>query len=77
MIDESHDHNCEKGLVIIVRAAETSRVNTRFLDMPIVNVGSNENIFSHIDPVLSMTFCTLQYGFLAFIASSFRVTEED
>ena len=51
MIDESNDHNCDKGLVILVRAAETSRVHTRFLDMPVVNVGSGENIFNAIDIV--------------------------
>ena len=51
LIDESNDHNCEKGLVILVRAAETTGVATRFLDMPIVNVGSGENIFNAIDAV--------------------------
>ena len=51
MIDESNNHNCDKGLVILVRAAETSRVHTRFLDMPVVNVGSGENIFNAIDIV--------------------------
>ena len=44
MIDESNDHICNKGLVLLVRAAETSRVHTRFLDMPVVNVGGGENI---------------------------------
>ena len=49
LIDESNDNNSEKGLVILVRVTEESGVVTRFLDMPIVNIGTGDNIFNAID----------------------------
>ena len=46
---ESNDNNSEKGLFILVRVTEPAGVATRFLDMPVVNTGTGENIFNAID----------------------------
>ncbi len=47
MIDESNDKE-NKSCIILVRVldAEVGNVKTRFLDMPIVNIGTASNIFS-------------------------------
>ena len=47
LIDESNDKN-DKSCIMLVRVfdPEISEVCTRFLDMPVVNVGTAANIFS-------------------------------
>ena len=47
MIDESNDKE-DKSCIILVRVldAEVGNIKTRFLDMPIVNIGTASNIFS-------------------------------
>ena len=47
MIDESNDKE-DKSCIILVRVldAEVGNVKTRFLDMPIVNIGTAANLFS-------------------------------
>ena len=51
MCDESNDLNSEKLFVLLVRGYDeaTMKVTTRFLDMPVCNIGTAENLFSLID----------------------------
>uniref|UniRef100_H3ALC1 HAT C-terminal dimerisation domain-containing protein n=1 Tax=Latimeria chalumnae TaxID=7897 RepID=H3ALC1_LATCH len=53
LIDESNDQSSDKGLVMLVRVTNENRVVTRFLDMPIVNIGTGKNIFDAIDKCFS------------------------
>ncbi|XP_061162630.1 uncharacterized protein LOC133171854 [Saccostrea echinata] len=48
--DESNDRNSEKTLAIFVRYFDNQAV-TQFLDMPICNVGTSQNIFDHLEQV--------------------------
>lgn len=50
MIDESNDKE-NKSCIILARIldAEVGNVKTRFLDMPIVNIGTAANIFSALN----------------------------
>ena len=47
LIDESND-KVDKSCIILVRYLdhEIGNISTKFLDMPVVNVGSAQNIFS-------------------------------
>ena len=47
LMDESN-HKQDKSCIILVRGldAELGNVKTRFLDMPVVNIGTAENLFS-------------------------------
>ena len=49
-IDESNDRNCEKSLAILVRYF-TDQATTRFLAMPVCNIGTSQNIFEHLQEV--------------------------
>lgn len=46
-IDESNDRNSDKSLAILVRYF-TDRSYTKFLAMPICNIGTASNIFDHL-----------------------------
>ena len=54
LIDESNDKN-DKSCIILVRMfdPEVGDVRTRFLDMPIVNIGSAVNLFSALKSSLA------------------------
>jgi hypothetical protein len=49
-IDESNDRNCDKSLAILVRYF-TEKSETRFLAMPVCNIGTAANIFEHLQQV--------------------------
>lgn len=49
-IDESNDRNCDKSLAILVRYF-TDQATTKFLAMPICNIGKASNIFDHLQEV--------------------------
>ena len=48
-IDESNDRNTDKCLAILVRYFTTGNATTRFLSMPICNIGTAQNIFEQLD----------------------------
>lgn len=50
-IDESNDRNCEKSLAVLVRYFTSQSATTRFLAMPICNIGTSENIFGHLQQI--------------------------
>ena len=54
MMDESNDKN-DKSCIILVRAfdSELGDTRTRFLDMPIVNIGTAQNLFEALKSSLS------------------------
>ena len=54
MMDESNDKN-NKSCIILVRVFDSNvgDVRTRFLDMPIVNIGSAQNLFDALQCSLS------------------------
>ena len=54
MMDESNDKT-DKSCIILVRVLDSERgeVCTRFLDMPIVNVGNARNLFAALKTTLS------------------------
>ena len=54
MMDESNDKN-DKSCIILVRVFDSNvgDVRTRFLDMPIVNIGSAQNLFDALQCALS------------------------
>ena len=54
MMDESNDKT-NKSCIILVRAfdSQTSKVHTRFLDMPVVNIGTAQNLFEALESSLS------------------------
>ena len=54
MMDESNDKT-NKSCIILVRAfdSQTSEVHTRFLDMPVVNIGTAKNLFEALKSSLS------------------------
>lgn len=60
-MDESNDRGNDKLLVILARVYddETSRVETKFLDMPVCNSGTAENMFNAIDKVLRLVILYL------------------
>lgn len=49
-LDESNDRNSDKSLAILVRYF-TDRSYTKFLAMPICNIGTASNIFDHLQQV--------------------------
>ena len=53
MIDESNDRGQNKQLVILARVydKEVEKVVTKFIDMPVCNLGTGLNIFNTIDKV--------------------------
>lgn len=51
MVDETTDRKTDKQLVILVRLVDEGKISTRFLDMPICNLGTAEDIFHTIDKV--------------------------
>ena len=54
LMDESNDKQ-DKSCIILVRVldAELGNVKTRLLDMPVVNIGTAENLFSALKESLS------------------------
>ena len=54
LMDESNDKQ-DKSCIILVRVldAKLGNVKTRFLDMPVVNIGTAENLFSALKESLS------------------------
>ena len=54
LTDESNNQAGEKSLVILVKVfdAKIDRAATQFLDIPICNIGTGENIFNAIDNCL-------------------------
>ena len=54
MMDESND-NTDKSCIILVRAfdSELGDVHTRFLDMPVVNIGTARNLFEALKTSLT------------------------
>ena len=53
MIDESNDQGGEKSMAILIRVADRQirQISTRFLAMPIVNIGTGENLFNALNEV--------------------------
>lgn len=50
LIDESTDYGCDKCLVVLVRYFDMQHwAITRFLDMPVCNVGTGEAICEVLD----------------------------
>lgn len=56
MIDESNDRGHNKQLVLLARLydLEEKAVATKFIDMPICNNGTGENIFQTINRVFRL-----------------------
>ena len=53
LCDESNDRGYDKLFAILVRVVEESRsVKTRFLDMPVVNVGTGAKLYAALDKCL-------------------------
>ena len=54
LMDESNNKQ-DKSCIVLVKVldAELSNVKTRFLDMPVVNIGTAENLFSALKESLS------------------------
>ena len=54
LMDESNDKQ-DKSCIILVRVLDAvlGNVKTRFLDMPVVNIGTAENLFSALKESLS------------------------
>ena len=54
MVDESNDHRDDKCVTILVRVLDRTvhRIATRFLDLPVCNIGTGANIFDTINEVL-------------------------
>lgn len=55
MLDESNDRGCNKQLVILARVfdPEVRKVVTKFIDMPICNQGTGQNLFDTVDKVFA------------------------
>ncbi|XP_077104177.1 uncharacterized protein LOC143757070 [Siphateles boraxobius] len=55
MCDESTSRNTDKEFVILARVCDpkTQEVVTRFLHMPVCNIGTAENLFQSLNTVLS------------------------
>lgn len=53
MLDESNDNRCNKQLVILARVFDpkVDDVKTKFVDMPICNSGTGQNLFDTVDKV--------------------------
>ena len=53
MLDESNDSGDDKILAILVRIYDEDiyRISTRFLAMPVCNIGTAENIFNALNEV--------------------------
>ena len=60
LMDESNDKQ-DKSCIILVRVldAKLGNVETRFLDMPVVNIGTAENLFSALKESLNNTIWIL------------------
>ena len=76
MCDESNDRNEEKNLVILVRLYddESNSVKTRFLDMPMCNIGTAQSVFSKIEQCLEwarIQVLSCRYNYFLSIAFSF------
>ena len=54
LCDESNDRGADKLFVILVRIFEEENrtVSTRFLDMPVVNIGTGLNLFTALENCL-------------------------
>ena len=54
LIDESNDRACDKEVAILVRVwdHDINRVATRFLDMPVCNIPTAENLFASVEEAL-------------------------
>lgn len=54
LCDESNDRGSDKYFAVLVRIFEDDRntVATRFLDMPVVNIGTGHNLFESLNTLL-------------------------
>ena len=54
MVDESNDHSDNKAMTVLVRVLDrdVKRISTRFLDLPICNIGTGANLFNCLNEVL-------------------------
>ena len=54
LCDESNDRGTDKCFAILARTCEeeTRSVNTRILDMPVVNIGTGANLYTALDKCL-------------------------
>ena len=54
MVDESNDHRDQKAMTVLVRVLDrdVQKISTRFLDIPICNIGTGANLFSCLNEVL-------------------------
>lgn len=54
MIDESNDHSDNKAVTILVRVLDRTvqRITTRFLDLPVCNIGTGASLFSCLNEVI-------------------------
>lgn len=53
LLDESNDRGCNKELVILARVHDPSddTVCTKFVDMPVCNEGTGQNLFDTVNRV--------------------------
>lgn len=63
MLDESNDRGDNKQLVILARVYDVklSSVKTKFIDMPICNSGTGQNLFDTVDQVFRLVYYTEGY----------------
>ncbi|XP_078315534.1 SCAN domain-containing protein 3-like [Crassostrea virginica] len=54
LCDESNDRGADKCFAVLVRIfeEESRSVKTRFIDMPVVNVGTGANLYAALDKIL-------------------------
>ena len=55
LVDESNDKGDDKCVIILVRIfdRELSEIVTKFLDIPICNIGTGESLFNCIDKMFT------------------------
>lgn len=53
MVDESNDHRDDKCVTILVRVLDRTvkRISTRFVDLPVCNIGTGANLFNTLNEV--------------------------
>lgn len=52
MVDETTDRSTSKQLVILARIVDDATVTTKFIDMPVCQGGSAQELFNTIDACL-------------------------
>ncbi|XP_047226593.1 uncharacterized protein LOC124871367 [Girardinichthys multiradiatus] len=74
MCDESNNRKGNKEFVILTRLYDeaTLQVVTRFMEMPVCNVGNAENLYEKLSEALSANRCELYKGFVDFTDSDHR-----